>query len=184
MRRASLAVLGAALVGCLVARPAPEMHYYTLAVPGAPAAGLPAPITVGAFTAEAPYATARLAYRTSPYALDYYVYHRWAADPRRLVAAAARDYLERAPTSAAGPPIALTGHIRHLEELDTTEGRRATLALDVRVVQEGRVLLARAYTETEPADARRPEAVAAALSRALGRVLDRVVRDLGPAAAS
>ena len=50
----------------------------------------------------------------------------------------------------------------------------------MRAAQDGRVVLAHVHTETEAADGRRPEAIAAALSRALGRILDRVVRDLGP----
>ena len=37
--------------------------------------------------------------------------------------------------------------------------------------------------ETEPAEKRNPEAVAAALSRALGRILDQMLRELPPSAA-
>jgi uncharacterized lipoprotein YmbA len=182
-RRAGLITVAVVLGACALVRRPPEMRYYTLAVPGAPAARLPAPLVVGAFTADEPYATARLAYRTSPYRLDYYVYHRWAADPRRVVAAAVRDYLERAAPAADGPPLALAGHVRRLEEVDAAEGCRAALALDVSVEREGSVRLARSYADTEPAEACRPEAVAAALSVALGRIVDRVVADLGTAAA-
>jgi hypothetical protein len=182
-RRRRLAVLAAALAGCAIVRPTPEMHYYTLSVPGAPAAGLPAPIVVGTVTAEEPYATRRLAHRTSPWALDYWVYHRWAADPRRLVAAAARDYLAQAPTTRDAPPIVLTGRLRRLEAFETAAGRQGALALELRAVQDGRELLVRSYAETEPADPPDPEAVAAALSRGLGRILDRVLRDLDPAVA-
>jgi ABC-type uncharacterized transport system auxiliary subunit len=182
-RRAWLAAFAVVLGACALTRRPPEMRYYTLAVPGVPPARLPAPITVGAFTADEPYGTARLAYRTSPYRLDYYVYHRWAADPRRIVAAAARDYLERAASVVDGPPLELTGHIRRLEEADAAEGCHAVLALDVRLERAGHVSLARPYADTEPADACRPEAVAAALSLALGRILDRMVADLAPATA-
>ncbi len=182
-RRAGLTALAIVLGACALTRRTPEMRYYTLAVPGVPPARLPAPLTVGAFTADEPYGTPRLAYRTSPYRLDYYVYHRWAADPRRVVAAAARDYLERAAPVADGSPLELTGHVRRLEEVDAADGCQAVLALDVRLERAGRVLLARPYADTEPAEACRPEAVAAALSLALGRILDRVVADLGPAKA-
>lgn len=181
-RRAALVVLSVVLGACAFARRPPAMRYYTLAVPGAPQGNLPAPIVVGAFTADDAYGTARLAYRTSPYRLDYYVYHRWAADPRRVLETAVRDYLERARSGTDGAPLDLTGHVRRLEELDTGKGCTAVLELEVRIERAGRVLLARPYADSEPAEACRPEAVVAALSRALGRILDRGIADLDPAA--
>jgi ABC-type uncharacterized transport system auxiliary subunit len=164
--------------GCSLARRTPEPRYYTLAVPGAPVAHLPAPVRVGVFTRDQPYATARLAYRTSPYRLNYYTYHRWAADPALVVAAAVRDYLERAGGADGAPPFVIEGHLRRLEEVDAAGSRQGALTLDVRVMRDGQVVLERSYTETEPADAETTEAVAAALSRALGRVLDRVAGEL------
>jgi hypothetical protein len=173
--------LAGLLAGCALARRTPEMQYYTLAVPGAPAVRLAAPIRVGEFTADEPYRTTRLAYRTSPYRLDYYVYHRWAGDPRSVLATAARDYLEQAE-AGDGAPLEMRGHIRRLEEVDGPSGRQGALALEVTVESGGHRLLEHAYAETEPADAARPEATVAALSRALGRILERVVSDLGAAA--
>jgi ABC-type uncharacterized transport system auxiliary subunit len=183
MRRASRAVaallVAGVLAGCSFARRPPEMRYYTLAVPGTPPASPLAPFDVGAFSADAPYAGTRLAFRTSPYRIEYYVYHRWAADPRGLVAAAARDYLERVPAVGDASPLRLTGRIRRLEEVDREGGRDGALALDIEVRQADEVVLARAYEDTEPAEGANPEATVAAISRALGRILDRVVADLG-----
>jgi ABC-type uncharacterized transport system auxiliary subunit len=170
-----LAVVVAA--GCALSRTGPDVRYYTLAVPGSPPSTLDGPVRVGPITSDQPYATERIAYRSSPYRLDYYTYHRWAADPRNLVRAAMRDYFERgAPTS--GLPFELEGNIRRLEELDENPGWQAAIAIDVRVARGGRVLLERAYSETEAAESKRPEAVAAALSRALQRVLEQVVADV------
>jgi len=167
----------AALVGCTFGRRTPEMHYYTLAVPGtAPPAA--ARLVAGTFTADEPYATARIAYRTSPYRLDYYIYHRWAADPRRMLAAAVRDYLERRAAPVGDIPVTLDGNIRRLEEVDEGDARFAALALDLTVNEGTRVLLARTYDETELVTGRTPEAVVAGLSRALGRILDRVAADV------
>ena len=184
-RRAStLATLATlALAGCALFRSTPQVRSYTLALVGEPPARLAAPVRIGVFTIDQPYATERLAYRTSPYRLDYYTYHRWAADPRQLVQAAARDYLERAVTSGhgaetAGTPFEITGHIRRIEEIDTPAAWQGALVLDLRVERGGTLLLARSYAETEPAEARNPEAVAAALSRALARILDSVVTEL------
>jgi ABC-type uncharacterized transport system auxiliary subunit len=178
------------LAACSLARRTPEIRYYTLAPPGDTPSRLAQPVRVGTFTADQPYTTERIAYRTSPYRLDYYNYHRWAADPRRLVEVAVRDYLERAqpPAGPEGPSSAgrqgaadlleLEGHIRRIEETDEPAGWHGALALDLKVRHGGTVLLERSYAETEPAAARNPEAIAAALSRALGRILDRLIAEL------
>ncbi len=171
------ALLATTALGCSLFRTQPHVHYYTLTLTGAPATALPAPVVVTGFSADEPYATARLAYRSSPYRLDYYTYHRWAADPRNLVRAAARDYFDRAVTGP-GLPFEIEGNIRRFEEVDDPAGWQGALALDVKVTRGGTVVLQRAYSETEPAAAKNGEAVAAALSRALQRVLDQVAAEL------
>jgi ABC-type uncharacterized transport system auxiliary subunit len=172
-----VAVAVVVVAGCALTRTGPDMRYYTLALPGTPPSGLDGPVRVGTITSDQPYATERIAYRSSPYRLDYYTYHRWAADPRNLVRAAARDYFERLPP-ASGLPFELEGNIRRLEEVDDNPEWQGAIAIDVRVARAGRVVLERAYGETEPAESKRPEAVAAAVSRALQRILDRVVADV------
>ena len=180
-RARTVLVACAALVLAGCARRTPELRYYTLAVPGAPARALDAPVRVGPFSADPPYTTARLAYRTSPYRLDYYVYHRWAADPRQVVASAVRDYLEQPTRDPRGEPFEVQGHVRRLEEVDEADGRSGAVALDLRVERGGRLVLERSYAATEPAEGRGPEATTAALSRALGRILDRLTADLAGA---
>jgi ABC-type uncharacterized transport system auxiliary subunit len=173
---AACLLVGAA--ACTLSRPVPAVHYYTLRISTDPPLRLPAPVEVGPFTADAPYASARIAYRTSPYRLEYYLYHRWAADVPRLVATAVRDHLQHAPPGAGAAPFIVTGHVRRLEEEDTPEGWRGTLVVELTVRREGRVVFERVFHESEPAERRNPEAIAAALSRALGRVLDHLVRAL------
>ena len=176
--RALVTAVLVAASACSLGRRTPELHYYVLAVPGTPPSALDAPVRIGVFTADQPYATTRLAYRTSPYRLDYYTYHRWAADPRQMIPAAIRDYLERAASRDGGPPYVVEGHVRRLEEVDQSGGRVGAIGLEVRVQRAGRIVLASAYEEVEPAAEANPEAVAAALSRALGRILDRIAADL------
>jgi len=179
-QRGALTMLlgAAALSACSLASQTPEMRYYTLAVTAAPSAPLPAPLRVGAFSVDEPYASARLAYRTSPYLLEYYTYHRWAAEPRLMVPIATRDYVERAAVTGTGAPLDLTGHVRRVEEVDGASGWSAALALDLRIARGGAAVLERSYAETEPAASRSPEAVVAALSRALHRILDRALADI------
>jgi len=179
-RRGTFALLiaAAALNACSLASRTPEMRYYTLAVTGTPSAPLSAPLRLGTFTVDEPYGSARLAYRTSPYRLEYYTYHRWAAEPRLMVAIAIRDYVERAAVTGTGAPLELTGHLRRMEEVDGAIGWSGDLAIDLRITRAGAAVLERSYAETEPAESRDPEAVVAALSRALRRILERALADI------
>jgi len=177
MRRAFPALfVVATLAGCSLARSIPNVRYYTLAITAPPSTTIGAPIHIGTISSDQPYATERIAFRTSPYQLDYYTYHRWAADPRNLIRTVARDYFERA-SSGSGVPFELDGNIRRLEEVDEPAAWRGALALDVRLARGGRVVLERAYSESEPAESHHPEAVAAALSRALQRILDQILAE-------
>lgn len=180
---ASLAgVAAVALLACAGASRTPAMVYYTLAVPGSPPRALPGPVELEAFSAEAAYASARLAYRTSPFRMEYYAFHRWApGSAQAAVTAAARDYLGRARAPEDGPLVRIHGHVRRIEELDEAGARRGVLAIDFSVQRGGRAWLERSYEDSEPARADSPEAVVAALSQALGRILDRLVEDLANA---
>lgn len=177
---AALLGFGLALgpLGCIRAQRTPDVTYYTLEVPGASPGSLPGPPRVGAFTADEPYASSRLAYRSSPFRLQYYLFHRWAGSPQSVVAGAVRDYLARAPHAEDGLPVHVEGHIRKLEEVDGPDGWRGFVALDLHVRRGATTQLERSYEESEPAAAESPEAVVEAISRALGRILDRLVADL------
>lgn len=181
-RLLGLVAIAVTLGACLSpfgARETQRTRYYTLTIPGEPKGGLPGPLRLGQFSVDPAYSSARLAYRTSPYRLDYYVFHRWAADPRHLVAIAMRDYLERFKTDRDGPPIDLAAHLRVIEEDEQESQRRGAIALDVKATRGGKVVLERLYAESEPAASGRPEAVAEAISKSLGRILDQVVEELG-----
>jgi hypothetical protein len=101
-----------------------------------------------------------------------------------MIATAARDYLQRgvAGTTGTADAIEITGHLRRLEEVDEGGeggGTKGALALDLRAQRGGTtVVVERSYAESEPAESRDPEAVTAALSRALGRILDRFLSEL------
>lgn len=180
--RAGLALVVAcgalAPFGCLSQRSVPRTIYYTLSPTGAPAAPLPGPVRVGSFSADEPYASVRLAYRSSPYRIEYYNFHRWAGSPASLVSGALRDFMARAPAVEDGPPLLITGHLRRLEELDLPEMWEGAVEFDVRVERGGVPWFERAYGECVAASARNPEAVVAAMSRALTKILEDLAADL------
>lgn len=181
-RRARLTVglvLAVGLAGCALRRETPQVRYYTLAVEQPEHLGAPA--TVLAFTIDPPYRDVRLAYRASPYQLDYYTYHRWAAPPRQLLTSIVRDYFG-SHDAADTPRIEITGHIRRFEEVDGKDGWSGALTVALTASQAGIRLVDATYAEVEPAERKEPEAVVAALSRALGRILERFAADVTDAA--
>jgi hypothetical protein len=174
-----VALLGGAValgpLACVTPRDAPALVYYTLSVPGEPSVELPGAVRIGSFSADEPYRSSRLAYRRSSVRIEYYGFHRWAGSPRSVVATAVRDYLG-AP-AGTGAPFSVDGHVRRIEEVDAPDGWRGVIALDLAVQRQGGPRAAWTYEESELAEAQTPEAVIAALSRALGRILDRFVAD-------
>ena len=181
----ALGALACGAVGCLSPRSVPDMVHYTLAPPGTPRESLPGPPRVERFGIDAPYATVRLAHRSSPYRLEYYTFHRWAGTPQEDVTTAVRDYLSRAPVVPDGLPLVVSGDVRRLEEQVDPGGRRSgVVAIDFTVHRDGEPILARGYEESEPAEGTTPEASVAALSRALARMLDRLIDDVRQAEAA
>src|SRR5690606_14936877 len=68
------------VIGCGGA--VPQTHFYTLVVPPrAPAPATGHALSIDLLTADAAYDNDRIAYRKSPYRIDYYQYHRWSALP-------------------------------------------------------------------------------------------------------
>ncbi len=177
-RRHWLLGLAVVMAGCSLARTPPDMSWYLLTVPGEPIM-MPAPVRVGPFTAEQAYASSRLAYRTSPYQLDYYLYHRWAAQPRALVGQAVRDALASPPGDAA--PIDVEGVVRRLEAVEDGQNATGALTLALRAARGANVVVENVYEEQVPAATRRPKDVAEALSAALRRVLERFRDDVAAA---
>lgn len=175
---AFMLVAGLVATACASVRTTPEIQYYVLAVPSGDAPALPAPVRVDDFAIDDPYATRQLAYRTSPYRLAYYNYHRWAGSPEGVVAAAAREYLEQRDDDGDGAPFEIGARIRRLEEVDADDSWSGALALEFTVHRKGVLVLERAYSETEPTARRNPEAVVAALSRALERILRALAGEL------
>jgi ABC-type uncharacterized transport system auxiliary subunit len=168
---ACVALAALASGGCL-ARRTPAITYYTLSVPPPAAPTIDGTIVMSTVTAEPGYTETRMAWRPSPYRLDYTSFHRWVAAPSIMLASVLEDYLERASTGAPGRRIFVSGTIRRIEAARNDDGRTANLTLYLEADLEGRPLLARSWDEHEPlADGDGAEEAAAALSAALARIL-------------
>jgi ABC-type uncharacterized transport system auxiliary subunit len=183
------------LAGCSLTKPQPEIHHYALALtlPEASPSTATRSLIVSPFNARDPYGKDLMVYRSSPYRLDFYNYHRWAAAPAELVTDWTRRYLRRSglfakvfPATEGNADWFLGGVIRQLEEVDQENTWEAALSIDFWLVPAGQraPVWFQSYTATQQADKRNPEAIAAAMSRNLENILARLAADLTPVVAS
>jgi ABC-type uncharacterized transport system auxiliary subunit len=168
------------VAACAIARTPPSMTWYLLTVPGERIV-MPVPVRVGSFSAEQAYASSRLAYRTSPYELDYYLYHRWAAQPRSLVGQAVRATLVSPPGTENETALVVEGVVRRLEAVEDGPNASGALTLALVASRGADVVVDEVYEEQVPATSRKPKDIAEALSAALRRVLERFRDDVAAA---
>src|SRR5215510_7373798 len=133
-------VLGGVLFGaCSLTKPQPEIHHYalTLTLPEVSSTTATPSLIVSPFNARDPYGQDLMVYRSSPYRLDFYNYHRWAATPAELVTDWTRRYLREAglfakvfPTTDGNADWILSGVIQQFAEVDHEQSWEAALAIN------------------------------------------------------
>lgn len=170
---------------------APQTHHYRLVVEAGekPQSETAPRMVLSSFEADPSFEDERMVYRKSEFRLDYDAYNRWTVAPRLLVTTFLRNaYVQKGYFSwvgdfsqEAGLPV-LSGRVIALEEVASAKGSLAhvELALWLRSADGQRTLWSERVRREEPMEARGPEALAAATSRAL----NLAVNDTGPALAS
>src|SRR5262245_37365330 len=168
-------VLGSALLaGCSLTKPAPEIHHYalTLTLPEVSSNTATPSLIVSPFDARDPYGQDLMVYRSSPYRLDFYNYHRWAAVPAELVTDWTRRYLRRSglfakvfPSTEGNADWILAGVIHQFDEVDHENTWEALVSIDFWLTRAGQrsPFWFQSYTATQQADKRNPEAIAEAM---------------------
>jgi len=178
-----LAVVLPALVLVACSGKIPETRYYQLAAPTARTDTGQLVLVLEPLSTEAAYDDERIVYRTTPYRLDYYQYHRWSAAPGVLVG----NYLEQALERSGkfrevlrelveGAPVVLGGRVVAIEEIDTSKSKwegRIVIELSLRDAKTSAVVWSQQFEETEPLSAQTPEGLARAISAAMGRIVKR-----------
>lgn len=183
--------LAALVAGCAFGGSPPEIREYDLLVRGEPPAVVPmaAPaltLQLPPFEADPALERDGLVWRRGEVEVGAYSQHRWARPPqdavRDLLAQALRDL--PGTTVATEPPLpdpdlVLVGHLARCEEVDRGERWWGVLELTVVLARpDGVELLRRTYVAEEPALARNPPGVVAALRRAALRVAEEVTSDV------
>ena len=183
------------LSGCSLTKPRPEVRHYALVltVPEAPSSAAKLSLIVSPFNARDPYGQDFMIYRPSPYRLDFYNYHRWAAAPAELVTDWTRRYVRGAglfakvfPATEGTADWVLGGVIHQFEEVDHEQTWEAVLSIDFWLIRADQRSPSwfQSYTATQPAGKRNPEAIAEAMSRNLENILGRLTADLAPVVAA
>jgi len=166
--------------------------YYVLNVPGVVPATQSAPIlgSVAVREFEAPrfLREGPIAYRPSAEQLDFYDYHRWAEDPRRVVTAAmvqqirARGMFQSVDLfdGRASSECLLTGTVEHLEEVDRGTNVSIEVTLSARLVnlRTGEVLWQDTSSQTAKLDQRSVAGVVAEMSQDLGSAVGHLVSSM------
>ena len=175
-------------------------RYYQLGAPSGsdPTGGPPGSMTRGSkppgdrdvlvvepLTTDAGYDDERIVYRTTPFRVDYYQYHRWTSAPGVMVG----NYLERTlegsgkfravvrePTPNA--PVVLAGRVLAIEEVDRSRTEwlgRIAIELVLSDDHTGAILWTERIDESEPLRQQNPEGLAQALSIAMSRIAAHAV---------
>jgi uncharacterized lipoprotein YmbA len=190
-----MVVWSVVLGGCSLTRPRPEVRHYALAltVPDVPTGAARTSLVVRSFTAHDPYNQERIVYRSSPYQLDFYNYHRWAASPAEQITDWTRRYLRGTslfakvfPTADGNADLALGGVVRQIEEVDHEQTWDAALSIDFWLARADQrsPFWFQSYTARQQAAKRTPEAITEAMSRNLENILGRLIADLTPVVAA
>lgn len=182
--------------GCMsLKQPRNAIEYYTLeyAVPGEDGLEpLPYSIRVQRFSAAPTYNTHRIIYRDRSFARNSYTYHQWRSNPADMVSHFLRRDISESGLFKAGLPQnssfssshVLEGTVDEFFESDKEETWEAVLTISVTLVAENeaditqKVLLQKTYRSVRPCEQRNPEALAAAMSRAMGEITPEIMKDV------
>lgn len=178
-----LAVVG--MTGACGSAP-PEIHHYMLDIAPSQSTGEAAQrpvLGIEQFSADAAYDESQIAYRKSPYTVNYYYYHRWAATPGLLLTDAMRRGYDKSGLfqsvmagQIARADVILTGHVSAIEEIDVSEEQwvgHVVLDLRLRDGRTGTLLWTKSFDERAPMSERSPTGLAQAVSKVVTKIVEQ-----------
>ncbi len=137
-------------------------------------------MSVRIFSSDAAYDDRRIVYRESEVRLDYYHFHRWAAEPGKMVSTVLREIYRRSGRFKAvvggftpETDVVLGGRVVALEEVDESKEEwiaRVILELTLRDNRTGNLIWNDLVVATEPLKEQSPAGLAHALGTALTRI--------------
>ncbi len=188
--------LAALAAGCSgFGGPPPDINYYAPEYdPPAIDAHQPLPfvLRVNRFGVDPFYDSNRIVYRHADFRRDAYVYHRWWASPAEMVP----HFLARDLESTGlfkgvfvfdrhlPATHVLEGNVEAFYEHDEPDAWQAILSLRISLIAADepdvsrRILFQKSYADREPCARKTPEALTAAMSRAMARTSESILTDI------
>jgi ABC-type uncharacterized transport system auxiliary subunit len=162
--------------------------YYTLNLPAPPdppaAENANATVAIREFSAPAYLRRGTIVFKTSPEAIGFYQYQRWAVDPCDFVTDTIRDRLSATGLFAHvkrydGRPdveYLVTGRLEKLEEIDYDGGVKVVVAISAQMIKfdTGATVWTRTVTKLGNVEKRDVSAVVSAMSN----TMDDAIQDL------
>jgi ABC-type uncharacterized transport system auxiliary subunit len=178
------------LVGCSGKMRYPS--YYTLNLPAPPDPSPPengkATVAIREFTAPAYLRRGAIVFKTSPEAVGFYAYHRWAVDPCEFVTDSMRDHLSATGLFVHvkrydGQPDAeylVSGRLEKLEEIDYEDGVKVVVAISARMIRfdTGATVWTKSVSKVGNVEKRHVPAVVSAMSDTMDRAMQELLTPL------
>lgn len=176
-------------------QPVNKIEYYTLEYPPPQMETLnllPHVIRMDRFTVAPPYNTSQIIYRDRSFKRNAYVYYRWQTNPGAIVTTLLYRDIKNSglfkavldPASRFSPPYMIEGTVDEFFEWDTQNEWKAILAVSIVLTEKdktdikNRILFQRTYRKAEICRQKRPKAVAEAMSQALSKISEEMIKDV------
>jgi ABC-type uncharacterized transport system auxiliary subunit len=169
----------------------PKTYYYTLQVPAAPSANDPKTgyiVGVDRFRAPAMLRDDRILYYVSPTQMNYYQYHRWAADPATMLSEFTVQWLASTGVFAAARLLptrerldyTLAGRVLNFEEVDHEGSGNVRVALELSLTRasDRKVVWSSRKATEAPVQERGVEGIASALNASCAQLLREMIPGL------
>lgn len=153
---------------------------------------LPHVIRMDRFTVTPTYNTSQIIYRDRSFKRNAYVYYRWQSNPGALVTALLnRDIKDSGlfkavlnPESRFSSSIMIEGTVDEFFEWDMEDHWKSILSINIILMEKNKldisnkVLFQKTYRKAEVCEQKKPEAVAEAMSRALSKISEEMIKDV------
>lgn len=183
-------------VACMnLKQPVNKIEYYTLEYPPPQIETLnllPHVIRMDRFTVAPPYNTSQIIYRDRSFKRNAYVYYRWQTNPGAIVTTLLHRDVKHSglfkavidSASQCSPAYRIEGMVDEFFEWDTKNEWKAILAVSVILSEKdkndvkNRILFQKTYRKAEICRQKKPKAVAQAMSRALSKISEEMIKDV------
>jgi ABC-type uncharacterized transport system auxiliary subunit len=176
-------------------QPVNKIEYYTLEYPPLQMATLnplPHVIRMDRFTVAPPYNTSQIIYRDQSFKRNAYVYYRWQTNPGAIVTTLLHRDIKNSGLFKAvldngsrfSPSYMIEGTVDEFFEWDTQNQWKAILAVSIILTEKNKndiknkILFQKTYRKAEICRQKRPKAVAEAMSIALSKISEEMIKDV------